>query len=185
MNPNYSKLKKMISGFKALPILKNSGKRWASLFITFLFIGVFGCESPTKVEEKPDTLYVKFNNAAASHFTITTIQLQAMGVAGETAQPSGTWSENILTEGKKIAPGAHEFFTLPIPNLNWSEYRLGVDDGQGNEVMLHLQEGYAPSWQLPITHWGSDERTVEVTVVRNQENGLIIVTGWSDFSGID
>jgi hypothetical protein len=158
----------------------------SAMFI-MLFFNFIACSSPTD-SDKHNTLYVKFLNEPASDYTITTIQLQAMGKADDTGvTPSGIWSANILTDGKTIAPGAHEFFTLDIPNLHWSQYRLGVSDGNGGEIMLHEQEGYEDEilWTPSITHWGSDERSASVTIVSNPYTGVIYISGYSDFAGID
>ena len=78
----------------------------------------------------------------------------------------------------------HFFFTLDLPAGEWVEYRLGVDNGQGVTVMLYDQPGYDGFTNLPITHWGSDDRSVEVTITYNHDSNTINVTGWSDFSGI-
>ena len=53
--------------------------------------------------------------------------------------------------------------------------------------MLHLQDGYTlpDVGELPITHWGSDERTVGVSVTFDETSNLIYVNGWSDFAGIE
>lgn len=111
----------------------------------------------------------------------------AMGDAGEAnPTPSGEWSANILANGDTIAPGEFVFFTLEIPNLHWSQYRLGVLDETGNHIMLHEQPGYpGDAMAGSITHWGSDERSVSVTVIRDQDSGLITVSGYSDWAGID
>jgi len=162
-------------------------KTTISLFLLSIFVLLLtSCDLLTnKDDEQDDKLYVKFINAQSSLYTITNIQLQPMGKAGETSQPSGTWSDNILTNGATITPSGHEFFDLDIPNLNWSQYRLGVDDGSGNEIMLYLQPGYQSQWELPITHWGSDERTVSVTISYNASTELIYVTGYFDSAGIE
>jgi hypothetical protein len=139
--------------------------------------------SDAKREE--DKLHVKFINEAGSSYTITYIQLQAMGKAGETPEPSGDWSENILENGQTLAPGEHKFFNLKIPNLHWSQYRVGVDDRNGGEIMLHLQQNYQAEWEPSITHWGSDDRTVGVSVLYDQSSGLIHILGYSDFAGIE
>lgn len=158
-------------------------KRLVYLSLTIV-LSLWGCSSPTDSEE--ENLYVKFINDASSLYEITNIQLQAMGVSGDgVGTPSGIWSENILKDGKTIAPGNHEFFTLDIPNQHWSQYRLGVDDGKGNEIMLHLQEGYIGQWTPSITHWGSHERTVSVHIAYNQSVGFIYVSGYMDNAGID
>ena len=151
---------------------------------------VAGCDSSTGPEENGGTaerLYVKFENSGASAFPITEVQLMPMGPAGSAPdEPSGEWGENVLPADTRLAPGEHIFLTLPIPNLHWSQYRLGVVDEEGNQLMLHRQPGYSEDAMLgSITHWGSHERTVEVTVARDQSSGLIVISGWSDFAGIE
>jgi hypothetical protein len=167
-------------------------KNWSKFLLIFVVPAFFliSCDLLTNDDEKDtktDELYVKFNNDQGSLYRITNIQLMDMGKAGEESTPSGTWSENILESGKSIAPGSHEFFTLNIENLHWCQYRLGVDPGNGTEVMLHLQDGYTlpDVGELPITHWGSDERTVGVSVTFDETSNLIYVNGWSDFAGIE
>jgi len=54
-----------------------------------------------------------------------------------------------------------------------------VDDGKGNIVLV------GENSELPITHWGSNERTVGVTILYNTDSNSIWVSGWSDFAGID
>ncbi len=109
-----------------------------------------------------------------------------MGKAGETVpSPSRVWSENIL-DTNKLAPGASIFFTLPIPNLHYSECRYGVLDSNNVEIMLHEQPGYGGTGgQSPITHWGSDERTVSVVIKDRDSSDFIFVSGWNDMAGID
>lgn len=142
----------------------------------------YSCE-PVEQEE-PDTLYVKFVNEADSEFTITAIELIARGPAGQYGDPIGDWSDNIIKSGESIPPGGHLFFTLEIPNLEWSQFRIGVDDGTGNTLMLHDQTDNYDVGQMSITHWGGDDRTVGVTVVRSEYSDLIVVTGYSDGVGI-
>jgi hypothetical protein len=69
--------------------------------------------------------------------------------------------------------------TSTEPNLHWSQYRLLVDDGTGTIVVV------GESSDLPITHWGSDDRTVGVTLKYDEYSQVIWVSGWSDFAGID
>jgi hypothetical protein len=152
-------------------------------FIAFLIIFSLFIPSCKEESNAPSTLYVKFTNDAASPFAITNIQLLPRGKAGETSAPGTNWSANILTNGKKIAPGQSEYFTLEIPNLNWSQYRLGVERN-GIEVMLHTQEGYISEYELPITHWGSDQRSVSVTLRLNTQTNNVEIAGYSDFAGI-
>ena len=154
-------------------------------FLSTLFFLCSGCSSTNDSNDtKDDTLYVKFINSAASEYTITSIQLQAMGQAGETTTPGGTWSDNILKNGKTLIPGAFEFFTLDIPSLHYCIYRLGVDSGDGTEILLYEQDNYQ-GLEPTITHWGSDERTVEVTVIYDESYDQVLVNGWSDWSGIE
>jgi len=158
------------------------------LSILILGVLVSGCDllSDPDKDEKADNLYVKFYNNESSEYTITNIQLMTMGQAGEeTSSPSGEWSDNILEDNQTVEPGEYVFFNLDIPNLHYCEYRLGVDTGDGAEVMLHLQDGYSEDSPPTITHWGGDDRTVRVTVVRNDYSGLIEINGWSDWVGID
>ncbi len=109
----------------------------------------------------------------------------AMGVAGETSEPDGEWSANILESGEQIAPGEYKHFTLDIPSSHYSYYRLGVDDGQVSEALLDLQQKYPGDNYPTITHWGGDDRSVSVTVVYDQYNEYIYVSGWSDWVGIE
>ncbi|MBN1406551.1 MAG: hypothetical protein JW956_02105 [Calditrichaceae bacterium] len=159
----------------------------SSIFILSLSYIFTGCDLGSDPDDKKDELYVKFENSASSEYTITTIELMAMGEAGENViTPSGVWSDDILESGSSIAPGEHKFFTLDIPNRHYSQYRLGVDNGQGTEIMLHLQEEYTPDISAPtITHWGGDDRTVIVTVGDSPYSDLIDVRSWSDWVGID
>ena len=148
--------------------------------LTFAFVS---CNDEETEEE--ETLYVKFGNEFASEYTITGIRLLVMGEAGVHEEPDGEFGGNILKNGATIAPGEVKFFTLKIPNLHYAYYRLTVDDGDGTQIYLYDQEGYSSSWDGPITHWGSDERTVSVNVGYSSSSGLIIIKGWSDMAGID
>lgn len=146
-----------------------------------------GCEEEDDVpDDEKGSLYVKFMNNETSVRSITTIELRPRGAAGvmpEDADEPGQWGDDILAAGESIAPGQHKFFTLNIPNGEWSEYRLGVDDGAGGEILLHEQTGYA-SGDYPITHWGGDDRTVYVTLSYDESNDRVYVSGWGDNVGI-
>ena len=133
------------------------------------------------------TLRVKFENESGSEFTIFSIQLMAMGEAGATTpSPSGTWGENVLADGTTLAPGEHTFFTVDIPNLHWSKYRLGVLDENDAQVYVDEPQDTTVMWFTgSITHWGSDERTVSATVMRDSDCDCIVQSGYSDFAGID
>jgi len=152
-----------------------------------LFLSFASCETETNKPENQaeENLYVKFENNAASEYTITEVRLLVMGVAGTYEEPSGEFSSNILPSETAISPGAHVFLNLSIPNSHYAYYRVTVDDGNGNMVHLHDQPNYANAYDGVITHWGSDDRTVEVTIVWSEISSQIIASGWSDFAGID
>ena len=160
------------------------------LIVSLFFALLTGCDQLTSSNDEPETLYVKFINDSTSTHTITTIQLMAMGkVDDEQAVKDSTWSADILDKNETIAPGEHRFFTLEIPNLHYSIYRLGVDDGKGNEIFLDEQPGYTEDnvfvFTPTITHWGSDKRTVEVRLNYYAEKNLIYIAGYSDNAGIE
>lgn len=156
------------------------------LLIVFLLLPLFtvfvGCEEE---EEPEDTLYVKFINMPESEYTITGIRLLNMGEAGVQEEPAGEFGNNILKNGATIAPGEYKFFTLDIPSSNYAYYRLTVDNGSGTQIYLYDQEEYEATWDGPITHWGSDERQVEVTVGLDVSSGLIVVKAWAEWSWIE
>ncbi len=156
---------------------------FVNFFLLAALLAAFGCSSITDSNDKEESLHVKFINSPSSQYTITSVQLQHMGPADDPA-PSGSWGEDIFESGQKLAPGAHAFFDLDIPNKAYCVYRLGVENGDGTELMLHTQQNYS-GLEPTITHWGSDERTVEVTVIYDQYSGHIQVSGWSDWAGIE
>ena len=161
-------------------------------FLSIACIGslmfIFSCDlftGPSSDDYK--FLNVKFENAAASEFIIFSIQLMAMGPAdAQTPSPSGIWGDNLLVDGSTLAPGEHEFYSLDIPNLHWSRYRLGVLDENNTRVFLdNQQDTGGGALTGTITHWGSDDRTVAATVVRDETCDCIVLSGYSDFAGID
>jgi hypothetical protein len=155
-------------------------------FVAVIIIGTIGCESSTESEDESDLLRVQFNNESSSAFTISNIQLQPMGDAGESTEPTGEWGDNILSGGKRLEPGDFEYFDLNIPSGDWSRYRLGVINNSGAEIMLHEQAGYDPPLHDPsITHWGGTDRTVSVSLSEDQGSGLIYISAWSDMTGIE
>ena len=157
-----------------------------SLFVLLvLTFGFISCEEEDVEDLKKDTLYVKFENGSSSEYTITGIQLLLMGVSGEYDEPDGEFGENILEDGATIVPGGHTFFTLDIPNLHYAYYRLTVDNGAGTQILLYSQTGYTNTYDGTITHWGSDDRTVSVTIKTDQTSGVIWIQGWSDWAGIE
>lgn len=165
---------------------------YLKIFIIFplFFILLAGCDQLTDSNDELETLYVKFMNDSTSTHTITTIQLMAMGkVDDDMAVVDSVWSSDILKEGETIAPGEHRFFTLEIPNLHSSIYRLGVDDGKGNEVFIDEQPDYNEDnvfvFTPTITHWGSEERTVTVRLAYYAEKNIIYIGGYGDFAGIE
>ncbi len=171
-----------------LRVVNNLFIKFLLIFMIFLVV-LSGCDQLTGTkEDEPETLYVKFINDSTSTHTITVIQLMAMGKSDNNSSiPDSVWSDNILKDGEKVAAGEHRFFTLEIPNLHYSVYRLGVDDGNGNEIMLHEQEGYEQETPFTptITHWGSDERTATVSIDFNNEKKVIYIAGYGDWAGIE
>ncbi|MCD6091459.1 MAG: hypothetical protein J7J72_08165 [Bacteroidales bacterium] len=151
-------------------------------FVILLFVLV-ACDKTT-TDPVADTLYVKFENASTSDYTITVIETRSRGISNGTDQPVGEWGSNLLNGGLTLAPGASTFFTLDIPNLHWSEYRIGVDNG-GTLVMVQENENAGVASGYPITHWGGDDRTVSITVRYDPNSDSIYVSGWSDWVGID
>ena len=152
------------------------------LFIILFFL-LPACDT-TDVNKEPETLYVKFENDPSSVVTIISIEIQAMGKAGESTAPSGDWSNNIISDNETIVPGQHLFFTLEIPNLHWVRYRLGIEDDSGQEILLYEQPNYQES-NLPITHWGGDDRTVRVEIRKDENSGFYYIGGWMDSVGIE
>lgn len=153
-------------------------------FLLALILGFICCENDTKNEDR-DTLYVKFENDSTSEFTITGIQLLVMGEAGELEEPVGEFDENILPAGTRIAPNGHTFFTANIPNLYYAYYRLTIDDGNGNQINICEPTEDQSCYVGTITHWGSDERTVYITIKRNPITGLVWITNRGERNGID
>lgn len=107
-------------------------------------------------------------------------------VVSENSSPQGNWSSNILPNGQTVPPGNYVFFNIDIPPQHYCDFRLGVKNENDNEIMLHEQQSYTDDHLLgSIKHWGSNERSVEVTVLRNQTDGLIVISGYSDFAGLN
>ncbi|MGE0077799.1 MAG: hypothetical protein AB7S48_08070 [Bacteroidales bacterium] len=160
-------------------------------FIILLSIATVGilsftsCDNLFGDDDEKDSLYVKFENDPSSSYTITNIQIRSRGKVDAENKEVGTWSNNLLGTGESLSPGEFTFFTLDIPSGEWDEYRLGVDNGNGTEVMLYDQTNYDGMTDLPITHWGGDDRTVSVLVTFDDDSQTITVNGWSDWVGID
>ena len=161
-------------------------KIFSLLAILFLLAGLSGWDLfSDKDDDDPILLHTKFTNDASSGYTITSIQLEAMGEAGLTGTPTGNWGGNILTAGKTIAPGNFELFDLDIPDGHYSVYRLAVEDSTGMIVYLDEQAGADDILYGTITHWGSHDRTVSVTVQYNSYLEIIYISGYYDGAGID
>jgi len=160
-------------------------KLFPLISLMLVFFAFSSCDKVTGDDPKDDTLYVKFVNDVDSDYTITSIEIRSRGISQEADQPIGAWGSNLLTGGLSLAPGESTFFTLPIPNTHWSEYRISVDDGTGTTVLVGYNENVGVDSELPITHWGGDDRTVSVLVKYNASYEVIYISGWSDFVGID
>ncbi len=157
--------------------------------LALFFISSFGActeDDTEKLEDElaEESLYVQFKNSTESTVSISSIELRARGVVDGSDTPS-EWTTNILTDGKLIAAGESVFITLSIPNTHWAEYRLGVTNGDGVQTMLYDQAEGNGMGELPITHWGSDDRSVSVTVKYNASTEVYYITSWTDFAGID
>lgn len=165
-------------------------KSYLAFTISVLFFSVFISACEKEDQKDPETndpkLHVEFTNSSSSEFSINVLQLRAHGKAGEVdSPPTGDWSGNMLPAGVVLAAGETHIMDLSIPNLHWSEYRLGVLDANGNSIMLHEQDGWTNddamgTYGPPITHWGSDNRYVEVTVTYKASVDRIVITGWGD-----
>lgn len=152
------------------------------LWILLISITFISCEKEENTQ--PDTdplLHVEFTNSNESEFVIRSIQMVSHGNAGETDQgPIGDWTNNIIPENQQLSPGEMIEMDLAIPNQFKYMYRLQVIDENSNLIWLHEQEGYNGDGGGSITHWGSHNRRVYVTVVRNTSTGLIYIQGWGD-----
>lgn len=158
-------------------------KRSTFLFIsTFVFLFAFTACTKDPVEPIDDPLSVQFFNDANSDYTITTIEIRSRGLIGEEDQRIGDWESNLLSGGLTLDPGSSTSFNLNIPSSEWSEYRIGVDDGNGNTVMVGTDEVVGTQGPLPISHVGSNNRTVSVVVKYDAANDVIYISSWSDFS---
>lgn len=156
----------------------------ALLVLLVIALGFVCCEDEVKDVDN-DTLYVKFENDSTSEYTITGIQILLMGEAGELNEPNGEFGENILSEGTRIVPNGHTFFTADIPNLYYAYYRLTLDDGNGNEINICDPIENPSCYVGTITHWGSDERTVYITIRKSPTTGLVWITHRGERNGID
>lgn len=152
--------------------------------IILLIIPFMACDTSDDNDNVDEELYVKFINNISSEYTITSIKILDMGVAGTLEDPNADFGNNILENGDTIAPGEHLFFNLKIPNSHYAYYRLAVDNGSNSEFFLNDQLNYTDTYEGTITHWGSDERTVSVTILENTRTGLIWIQSWSDMAGV-
>jgi len=166
----------------------NTMKKLITLFalpLLFMLSSMSGCEKDEDEDITPEEvkLHVEFTNSTGSKYTISIMQLRPHGKAGEADSPAiGDWGANILPAGTTIAPGETHIMDLPIPNLYWDEYRLGVINTNGQTIMLHEQEGWNSETGPPITHWGGDNRMCDVTVVYNESRDLIVISAWGDWA---
>ncbi len=154
------------------------------IFVISLILVLFAFNGCKKADETPidNPLQVKFVNDANSDFTINTIEIRSRGEIGVENQAAGSWGNNLLTGGLSLHPGAFTDFSLNIPNLQWSEYRIGVIDGNGQSVMVSTSGDLGVQGALPISHWGSDSRTVSLVVKYDESTDRIYVSSWSDFA---
>ncbi len=153
-----------------------------SLLFLGIIIFLFAACTKDPVEPIEDPLNVQFFNDANSDYSIKTIEIRSRGLIGEENQPIGEWESNLLSGGLVLDPGSSSSFNLDIPSLEWGEYRIGVDDGNGNTEMVLTNQIVGIQGALPISHVGSNNRTVSVVVEYDVNNDLIYISSWSDFS---
>lgn len=161
-------------------------------FILIIIAGFIftGCEintpALTNTDEQEQTtskLAVWLYNDAVSAYSITSIQTLVMEKAGgEYIEPNGTFSANYLNSNEKIAPGDSIFFEVEMPNLYYAYCNLGVDDGNGNTIILTQQENYPNAYDGTITYWGSDRRQVFVTLKQDTYYGYIRPMSWGEWA---
>ena len=143
--------------------------------VMLLTLVVNGCDQLTGNDEDAHSkLDVVFQNDNDSQFSIISLELRPMGAVEDTSAVPGEWSDNILPEGTRLAPGDTLAFVADIPNLHWSQYRVTVDAGNG--VPYRIDNDYPP-----ITHWGSDKRRVRV-YIREREDGTPAIAGWGEWA---
>ena len=121
--------------------------------LSLLMAGINGCEDKSTDPDDADLLEVKFINDEGSEFTISVIQLQSMGRAGEAdSTPQGDWSSNILTGNELAMLGNLERIPKPaeIEEVKNTETVLAIlkhpDDAESVLMTLarrQLREGNA------------------------------------------
>lgn len=166
--------------------MKKYERNYILLVLLFLFsFSACDDDSPSTPSDNTGKLYTKILNESGSAYTITSIRLKDMGELPTGPEPAGSFGENILTNGKKLAPGEFAMFFLAIPNRHWALCKIGVEDSSGKEIIISDQIGYDQDIICSITHWGGDDRTVRIYLRKNASNNLIEVGGWSDWIGIE
>ncbi|MEN9444776.1 MAG: hypothetical protein RIS47_1666 [Bacteroidota bacterium] len=151
------------------------------LVILGLVVPQWACELSLEDDADSNSLTVLFENGSDSQYTITGIQLRPRGSMTNLTVPTTTWTPNILND-RSLAPGETIMLDLEIPNREWSQYKLTVVDGNGTSVVVAPSD--EATNEMSISHWGSDQRTVSVSVKYNTVLKTIYVSGWSDFAGI-
>lgn len=152
---------------------------YSLLFLAAMLFTVSACNTVLPdPDPEPEILRVKFINESAA-VTITSIELQARGSSTNPDPKTNNWSEQMIATD--LTPGEHTFFDAEIPNLHWSQYRLWLSNNEGGEYLLVQSE----TMELSITHWGSNERTVSVTLRVDESTGIVGVSAWSEWAGIE
>jgi hypothetical protein len=176
--------------------MKNKLLFLSILICTFVFVScddLFSDDDDDNDNSSSGTLYVKFCNPPESSYTITAIELKSRGnvvgtkssVIGGTINLTSDWGSNILPAGIRLAPGKHVFFNLNLPSGQWAQYRVRVDDGNGNSAMIDYQGFSDSKTDLPITHWGGSDRTVKSYISYLENEDRIWINGQSDWVGIE
>lgn len=169
-----------------------------NLYKLLLIITVFlmcACdEEDNKTTNNPDdlpkgdryNLFVKFINDSFSKYSITSLQYLNLGPVTSGMNPQGDLSDNLLKPNQVLKPGDHTFFFVKIPRQYWALCKIGVYDSVSQKtIIINDQPGFPDYWIKPtITHWGSDERTIEVRLEYSTYDQMIVPMHWGDYSGI-
>ncbi len=154
-----------------------------SLFLVgIIFMFTFLACTKNTEELIDDPLNVQFFNDSNSDFTIKVIEVRSRGLIGEENQEMGDWGNNLLTGDLILDPGSSTSFVLNIPTYEWSEYRIGVIDGNGNTEMVLPNPLIGVQGTLPISHLESNDRKVSIEVKYDESKDAIYIASWSDFA---
>lgn len=151
--------------------------------IAVISLFLISCDETSSAGD--DSLYIKFTNSAESEYAVYGIKVTDRGFAGgDSASVNDNWTDNILPAGEVIMPGETIYFTLGIPNLDGWAFTPQVTDDTLGTFYLKDQYTIAGSGEGIIEHWGSDERTVDITLYKNNYSDNIMMN-YSSWAGIE